>query len=180
MPDKDSVKLQSGTSVSLCDYILKHQIEEIQPRQVVDFGAGIGKNGKITRGILAEQVRLTAVEGCERTAEILSAQSLYDEVYYSLIQEWVFKDLNKYDLAIFGDVLEHLTPKKIHTIIGRCLNKFKHIIVICPLHEIFQEEIYGNPLEVHQTYVTDTFFDRYNIIEKHIVKGKQWTIMNYI
>ena len=182
MSDMDYAEQQYGSSVSLCDYILKHQLEEIKPRQIVDFGAGGGKIGKIARQVLDERVKLIAVEGYEKTAQMLSCQSLYNEVYHTLIQEWNFKDLTKYDLAIFGDVLEHLTPKEINIVIRQCIKKFKHIIVICPLHIISQEERYGNPLEIHQTYVTSNFFDRYNPIEKHIVKGKdkgsEWTIMN--
>jgi hypothetical protein len=178
MPDNDSTGPRYGVSSSLCDYILRQQLAEIRPRQIVDFGAGGGKNGRISREMLADQVRLVAVEGCPETAKMLSGQGLYDEVHESLIQAWVAKDANHYDLAIFGDVLEHLAPREIHAVLGQCLKKFKHIIVICPLHEVFQEDIYDNPLEVHQTYVTIDFFDRYNVIEKHLVKRGYWTIMN--
>ena len=178
MPEKNSEEQQHGGSVKLCDFVLKHQLEELQPLQVVDFGAGGGKNGRIARRILQDSVKLIAVEGSEITTKMLSDEGPYDEVYNALIQDWVFKDSNIYDLAIFGDVLEHLKPKDIHTVIRQCLNKFKHIIVICPLHDIFQDDFYGNPLEVHQTYITSKFFDRYNCIEKHIVKGGKWTIMN--
>jgi hypothetical protein len=109
---------------------------------------------------------------------MLTNEGLYDKIYNDLIQEWVIKDSNMYDLAIFGDVLEHLKPKEIHAVIKECLYKFRHLVVICPLHDIFQDESYSNPLEVHQTYITSNFFDRYNCIEKHIIKGKEWTIMN--
>ncbi len=175
---QDSVDKQYGSSTTLCDYILVHQLEEIQPRQVVDFGAGGGKNGKLARQVLAEQVTLTAVEGCEKTAQMLSTQSLYDRVFCALIQDWVLTDSNQYDLAIVGDVLEHLKPREIHAFIGPCTKKFKHIIVVCPLYDIFQDDDYGNPLEIHQTYITEGFFDRYNIKEKHIIKTSEWTMMS--
>jgi hypothetical protein len=176
--ENSSVGQQYGSSSSLGDYILKHQLEELRPLNIVDFGAGGGKNGRMARQILPQAVKLIAVEGCEKTAQMLSAEGPYDEVSCSLIQEWVFNDLNIYDLAIFGDVLEHLKPKEIHAVIGQCISKFKHIVVICPLHEIFQEDAYGNALEVHQTYITTNFFDRYNWVEKHVVKGKGWSKMN--
>jgi hypothetical protein len=177
MSEQDSL-VQYGSSASSCDFILNHQLEELQPLQIVDFGAGGGKNGKIARKILQDRVSLVAVEGSEKTANMLSNEGPYDEVCNALIQDWVLKDSNMYDLAIFGDVLEHLKPKDIHAVIKRCHHKFRHLIVICPLHEIFQEDNYGNPLEVHQTYITSNFFDRYNCIEKHIIKRKEWTIMN--
>lgn len=178
MPDKDSSEQQHGTSAPLCDFILRNQLEELQPLQIIDFGAGGGKNGKIARQILQGKVRLVAVEGAEATTNMLSNDGPYDEVCNALIQDWVFKDSNMYDLAIFGDVLEHLKPNEIHAVIKQCHHKFRHIIIICPLHDIFQEDVHDNPLEVHQTYITSNFFDRYNCIEKHIKKGKAWTIMN--
>jgi len=167
-----------GGSSSLCDYILERQLKQIQPRSIVDFGAGGGKNGRIAKEVLAENVRLIAVEGFEKTAQMLSSESLYDEVHHTLIQSWVFEDSSHYDLAIFGDVLEHLRPTEIHRVLRACLGRFKHIVVICPLYEIFQEDVYGNPLEVHQTYITSSFFDRYKPTEKHTIKGENWTIMN--
>lgn len=172
MTENDSENPRYGSSSSLCDYILEHQLEELRPRHIVDFGAGGGKNGRIARRILPDHVRLIAVEGYEKTAQMLSADGPYNRVYHSLIQDWVFNNSDVYDLALFGDVLEHLKPKQIHTVIRHCLSKFKDIVVVCPLHDIFQDEAYGNPLEVHQAYITNKFFDRYNCIEKHIVKGK--------
>lgn len=172
-------KLQEyGSSLNFGNYILKHQLDVIQPRSIVDFGAGAGKNGRIVRQILPDNVKLVAVEGCEKTALMLTNKGQYNEVNGSLIQKWVLSDPNSYDLAIFGDVLEHLTPKEIHMVLGKCLNKFKHIVVICPLQDIFQDDAYGNQLEVHKTYITNNFFDRYNIIDKHIVKKEGVSILN--
>jgi Methyltransferase domain len=178
MEEKASFEQQYGISATLCDFILKHQLEELQPLQIVDFGAGGGKNGRIARKIVGDRCSLIAVEGSEKTAQMLSAEGPYDKVHCALIQQWVFEDAGKYDVAIFGDVLEHLKPGEIHKVIGQCLARFNHIIVVCPLHDIFQDDAYGNELEVHRTYITSGFFDRYNCVEKHIMKGKEWSIMN--
>jgi hypothetical protein len=178
MPENNPIDRQYGSSASFCDYILKHQLEEIRPLNIVDFGAGAGKVGKIARQILQKNVGLIAVEGFEKTAQMLSTEGTYDKIYNSLIQDWVFNNSDIYDMAIFGDVLEHLKPKEIHMVIRQCLKMFKHIIVICPLHDIFQDEEYNNSLEVHQTYITNNFFNRYNYIDKHTVKGGGLTMMN--
>ena len=42
-----STELPYGTSASLCDYVLIHQLAEMQPSHIVDFGAGGGKNGRL-------------------------------------------------------------------------------------------------------------------------------------
>jgi hypothetical protein len=171
---------QYGISSSVCDYILRHQISETQPLSIVDFGAGAGKNARISREILSKEAKIIGVEGYKETVHMLNNLQLYDEVKHTLIQQWINSDSAYYDLAIFGDVLEHLKPKEIHYIIKKCRSKFKKIIIICPLYEIFQEELYGNALEIHQTYITSSFFDKYNPIEKHIIYGKEWTMMNVV
>ena len=85
----DSMAQPHGTSAAYCDYILRQQLAALQPRHIVDFGAGAGKNGSIAREVLGPAVRLTAVEGYEESARHLSASGIYDEVCHSLIQDWV-------------------------------------------------------------------------------------------
>jgi hypothetical protein len=173
----NAIKQQYGSSETLCDYVIKEQIAEINPKKIVDFGAGGGKIGKIAREILGEKVNLIAVEGYKKTADMLSELPLYNRVYHSRIQEWLNTNTDSYDLAIFGDVLEHLTAKEIHRVIKQSINKFEQIIIICPLYNLFQGASYGNPLEIHRTFITSNFFDRYHPAEKHIIR-KVWTIMN--
>jgi hypothetical protein len=52
-----------GSSVSVLDYIVRHQIEGIKPRNIVDFGAGGGKNGRLIKNILGKNCSITAIEG---------------------------------------------------------------------------------------------------------------------
>jgi hypothetical protein len=173
-------KQELGSSETILDYVLRHQIVEAQPGTVVDFGAGGGKNGRIAREALGGGVRITAVEGFERTARMLAVDGPYDEVRPMLIEEWIRTDSGEYDLAIFGDVLEHLTPRQIHNTLRACATRFKAMVVVSPLHDIFQESCYGNDLEVHRSFITSGFFDKYDVVEKHIVVGREWTIMNVL
>lgn len=167
-----------GTSSTILDYVLQHQVKKVSPTKIVDFGAGGGKNGKLIREILGSECKLTAIEGCEHTVRMLNEVNIYDEVCHDLIQNWICINSNRYDLAIFGDVLEHLTPKEIYNVLDMAFKHFDHIIVVAPLHDIFQDSIYDNPLEVHKSYITNSFFDKYKPIEKHISIDKEWTIMN--
>jgi hypothetical protein len=168
-----------GTSSTECDFVFRHQLQELAPRSVIDFGAGGGKTGRLVREILGRSCRLEAVEGFAPTARFLAESGIYDAVHQTLIQEWL-KDhaIERHDLAIFGDVLEHLAPREVHRVLRRCLGMFQEVIVAAPLCDLSQGPLYGNPLEVHKTYITAGFFDRYRPIEKHIVHGDEWTIMN--
>jgi len=174
---------RAGGSTLLCDFIVKHQLEEIAPKEVVDFGPGAGKYGRMIREVLPKGCVAVAVEGYKKTAEMLSENGWYDEIHHSLLQAWIAEDSRHFDVAIFGDVLEHLTSGEIHQVMKKCIQKFDHIIIVAPLHEIFQDTLYENSLEIHKTYMTSRFFDRYDPIEKNIVRGKDdegndWTIMN--
>jgi hypothetical protein len=168
-----------GTSSALCDYILQHQLQETAPASIVDFGAGGGKIGRLVRETLSPSCRLEAVEGYAPSARLLAQLGVYNVVHHELIQEWLKSRAgDRYDLAIFGDVLEHLAPRELHRVLGTCVGIFKEIIIVVPLCDLFQGPLHGNPLEAHRTYVTPGFFDRYRPIEKHIVHGDEWTIMN--
>lgn len=159
---------------------MSHQLAAAEPQSIVDFGAGGGKNGYLAREVLGRKARLIAVEGCEGNTQKLREDGIYDEVHGCLLQDWLRQDSNSYDLAIFGDVLEHLTPKDIHWVIGQCMKRFRHIIVVIPLYDIFQDAVYENPLEVHRAYVTESFFNSYPVTEKHIVEGVDYVIMNVL
>lgn len=169
-----------GGSAHSCDYIFANQIRGLNPRSAVDFGAGDGKMGRIIRECFGKECQITAIEGHEETGAMLAKEGPYDTVKVCLLQDWVQQNAAHYDLAIFGDVLEHLTPSQIYKVMNKCTETFDHIIIHAPLYEIFQESVHGNPLQFHQSYITPRFFDRFSVTEKHIVFDGCYTIMNVL
>jgi hypothetical protein len=170
---------QLGSSATLCDYILQNQIGKLEPKSVVDFGAGGGKNGRIVRRV-NHDCNLIGVDGYEPAAKKLNEGDVYSSAQHLLIGDWFRKAGERHSVAIFGDVIEHLGPREIRNVMRQAVKRFDFIIIIVPLHDIFQDASYGNELEIHKTYVTENFFDRYRITEKHIVHGKEYTIMNVL
>ena len=126
-----------GFSSPECDYILRHQIGLIQPRSIVDFGAGAGKVGKIAREVLEKNYKIEAVEGNDKTAQMLVREGQYHKVSNNLIQDWIEANSDHHDLAVFGDVLEHLSTAEINRVMQKSIKIFDHIIIHVPLHEIF-------------------------------------------
>lgn len=175
-----------GFSSSLCDYILRHQIGLIRPRSIIDFGAGAGKVGKIAKEVLQFNYEIVAVEGDDKTAQMLVKEGQYHKVANNLIQDWIETNSEHYDLAVFGDVLEHLPIGEINRIMQKSTHIFDHIIIQVPLHEIFQDGGEALPLETHRSYITAKFFDKYRPTEKHIISegnrpigiGRRWLMMN--
>jgi len=179
----DENRNQFGSSANYLDYVLLHQLAEFAPKRIVDFGAGEGKNGKLIRSVFKNDCEIIAVEGYEPTANMLKTAGIYDEVHHSLIQKWLQENTKQYDLAVFGDVLEHLTSREIHQAVKTALTCFERIIIVVPLYDLYQDEMYGNPLEIHKSFITGKCFDRYHPLEKHIRVGRNetgegYTIMN--
>ena len=176
---KDPSDQGYGSSSTLCDYVLRHQLQEAAPGSIVDFGAGGGKIGRLVRDTLGGTCRLEAVEGYAPAAQHLAQRGVYDRVHHALIQEWPQGHLlERYDMAIFGDAMEHLTPRQVRRVVRQCLGMFKEVVIVVPLCDLTQGPIYDNPLEIHRTYITAGFFDRYLPMETHIIHGDRWTIMN--
>jgi len=171
---------QLGSSVSICDYILKQQVQDIQPAKVVDFGAGRGKNCIIVREIMGAECFIRAIEGYKKAADFLIEKKVCDKVDALLLEDWIDRNREHYDLAIFGDVLEHLPANVIRRVLSRALLYFKYIIITVPLYDIFQDDSYNNLLEIHRAYITPNFFDKFYPKEKHIIKGDGYTIMNIL
>ena len=147
-------------------------------QRILDVGCGFGALGEALKAkgnyVVGLDIESYAIE---------TAGTRIDEAYVcdvTRVGPLEIDGHDPFDLIIFGDVLEHLRPREIHRVVNLCLRTFKKLIIVCPLHDIFQEDLFGNPLEVHRTYVTANFFDRYHPVEKHIVWGRRYTIMNVL
>lgn len=171
---------QFGSSATLCDAALEDQLRKLNVTEVVDFGCGAGKNGKIIRRVLGDRCKIIGVDGYRPAVDALRAQGIYSHVDHALLQDWIDCMPDRHNVALFGDVIEHLSPSQIRRVMRACMKKFDHIIVVVPLHDIFQDDSYGNQLEIHKTYVTEGFFDRYRPHEKHVVADGRYTIMNLL
>jgi len=168
-----------GSSNSVCDPLIVRTLEFVQPRTLVDFGAGAGKNGRLARAAVPS-CHCTAVEGHPPTAAHLRAEGVYDSVYGGLLQNWLVdavRDGEYADVAIFGDVLEHLRPGEGHRVLRQALRVFRHVLVVVPLHDVFQDAIEGNELEVHRAYITVGWFDRYRPEWQHIAREGRYTVI---
>jgi hypothetical protein len=154
-----------GESRDITDAIVEGRIRQINPATIVDFGAGKGKYGKMVKNI-RRHIHTTAVEIDKKTAWYLRIHLIYNKVVRRDILGWLRKNHRIYDLAIFGDVLEHLCKDDIYAVVNLALKYFKNILIIVPVGEEKQGPIDGNVYETHLTIITEDFFERFNIIDK--------------
>jgi glycosyltransferase involved in cell wall biosynthesis len=133
-----------------------HSFYEGKKIKVLDVGAGNGLYGTMLKDI-AE--RIDAVEAHAPYIESFKLEKIYDNVYNIDICD--FELPIKYDLIIFGDILEHIEADKAIALLDR-LKDIEQIIIAVP-YNYEQGAINGNPYEVHKQpdLTKDIFLQRY-------------------
>lgn len=124
------------------DFVLD-TVKIINPSWILDVGAGAGKYGKL----LAHPSRtIRAVEIWEPYINRFGLTSVYDEVYQEDVRD---RTDFKYDLVIFGDVLEHMSKKDALTVWSRVKSQATWGMISLPIVHYPQGESEGNPYEEH-------------------------------
>ena len=130
---------------------------------ILDVGAGNGTY----REYFGKKFRWVAVELWPPSVEYL--REVYDETYEVDIRNFEYKQ--KYDLIIFGDILEHLSVEDAQHELDRAIQNSTYVLVAVP-YMLPQNAIHGNKAERHlQPDLTlDTMMERYPQLKPiHIV-----------
>lgn len=140
------------------------------PASVLDIGAGFGRWGYLLRCHMASGESLTRnneqnlrVEAVEAFAGNITPiyDCVYNRTHVGDVCE-VLPSLGSFDVIIASHILEHL-PKDIGLgILDLIVSRAKVAVVIClPFGEWPQDEIYGNPYEVHKSTWRQSDFKKY-------------------
>ena len=122
------------------------KIKEINPRTVLDVGAGAGVYLDIIREHVGNHVVVVALEVWQPNIEQFKLKERYDKV----INEDVRKiDNFDYDLVIFGDVLEHMSEEDAVKLWNKVSEQAGSAIISIPIIHYHQDAYEGNPYEVH-------------------------------
>ena len=138
----------------VCEWIRKN----FKPDStILDVGACDGKWSYL----LPEFENMDAVEAWEPNC--IACQPHYQHVYHKDIAEFEY---GKYDLIIFGDVIEHMDVPTAQRVLKIALGKCKDVIVAVP-YLYPQDAIYGNPWERHKQsdLTAEIFAERYPDLE---------------
>lgn len=132
--------------------------------EILDVGACDGK----WRHLLPEYKNMDAVEAWLPNAKQIV--HLYREVYCCDIVNWQPK---RYDLIIFGDVIEHLNVEEAQKVIQSmiCTDMIIAVPFLYP-----QGALYGNPFEVHRQpdLTAEIFAKRYPGFEVLVDTGQNY------
>lgn len=147
--------------------------------KILDVGAGFGKWGFLIRDsfdVMSFQnfkkkdwkIDITAIEPFSKCIT-----PLQEQIYNKIIKKDFFScknELEKYDLAIFGDVIEHFEKEKGYEVLDKLLEYTDNIIVSTPNGFLPQGAWGDNELEIHKSGWTIEDFKKYNIVEYKIVE----------
>ena len=112
--------------------------------KILDVGPGAGKYSELLKGMYTE---IDGVEIFEPNIEKFNLNENYSAVYNEDITKFNFEK-DKYDLAIMGDILEHLSIEDSHKTLEYLTGQGTDVLVVVP-YEYEQGSVGGNDHEAH-------------------------------
>ena len=114
-------------------------------KDIVDFGAGAGYYGKLFKKFVPACYCI-GVEIFEPYIEKYRLSAIYDEIYTDDASKMALPNA---DIAVCGDVIEHMTKDVATDFIKRIEAKYRHVIVSIPIGSYPQGASHGNEFESH-------------------------------
>ena len=148
--------------------------------KILDVGCGFGKWGFLIRDTIEVmigqnfnkkdwKIEITGVEVFPKCITNLQ-ELIYDKIIKKDVFE-CFDELDKYDLIIMGDVVEHFEKDKAHELINKMFEFSNDIIISTPHGFMPQGEWAGNIYERHRSGWKLKDFKQYKVVEHKIVKS---------
>lgn len=126
-----------------------NKLNEISPIQsILDIGVGEGTYFNILSPYL-ENTKWSGIEAWEPYIKKYELRQKYEILINKDVRQINFAEGPSYDLAIFGDVLEHMTKLEAQTLIKTITPKTNLMIISIPIIDFPQDIIAGNPFEKH-------------------------------
>jgi len=121
-------------------------IKKLNPKTVLDVGAGIGTYHSLIKneGIVIEKI--DALEVWQPYIEKYELETKYNKVFNVDAREW--QDWN-YDLVILGDILEHMSKEEAISVWKNVSKQAKAAIISIPIIHCPQGHDHDNPYEEH-------------------------------
>ena len=132
----------------ILDWFKNHQSEL---HNILDVGVGSGTYVKLIKedSNICAKSNWVGVEAWKPYIEKYNLLSRYNTIINQDIRNLNWKDIKTFDVAIAGDVLEHITKDDAIRLVDEILNISTHLIISIPIVHMPQDEYEGNPFEVH-------------------------------
>lgn len=145
MPDTDAMPMSSAEGKDWTRARVNALAERHGPLDVLDVGPGVGTYAKLLAG--PDVRRMVGLEVWEPYLTTYSLARFYDELIVGDVRT---TDLPEVDVVILGDVLEHMTRSDALAVWERAAAAARRAVYLSlPIVHYPQDEIEGNPFEVH-------------------------------
>lgn len=141
------------------------KIKEIDPKTVLDCGAGAGTYLDLIKANLGYKTIVVGVEAWYPYIIKYDLEDRYDILYPIDIRDMASF---QYDLVILGDILEHMSEDDAVLLWNRISEEAKYALISIPIIHYEQGAINDNPYEVHveEDWTTEKVLQKFsNIVE---------------
>lgn len=150
--------------------LYKEQIKSLAPKKILDVGPGIGTYGKLSREAIPNNLQIDAVESTTDYIQKFNLKSIYNTVHNKTIQDFLYESARmEYDVAVCGDVLEHLFLHEAISVIDCLLYRCDKVAIIWPTNlkqnsvNIDNKEVI-NDFENHKCNIHLSDLTRFNVL----------------
>jgi SAM-dependent methyltransferase len=146
--------------------------------KILDVGCGFGKWGFLIRDtfeVMTGQnfnkedwkIDVTGIEVFPKCITSIQ-EALYDKIIRKDVFE-SFDELERYDLILIGDMIEHIDKDKAHELLSKLFEYSDNILVSTPLGFMSQGAWAGNEYEIHKSgWILEDFKD-YKVVESKVL-----------
>ena len=147
------------------------KIKDINPKTVLDVGAGQGHYLEFIKSYLSPDIIIDGIEAWEPYVDQFNLKERYNNLFIQDARE--FENF-QYDLVICGDVLEHMPEKDAINLWDRISKQAKYGLISIPIIHHPQGAVGGNPWEIHheEDWNADLVLKKF----KNIVQYKEFDV----
>lgn len=146
-------------------WIIK-KIKEMNPKTILDIGAGMGDYLEYIRSYLDKSIKVDGIEVWEPYVEKYRLKDRYDSLFIEDARE--FNNF-EYDVVICGDVLEHMSEDDALRLWDKISKSAKYAIISIPIIDHPQGAYDENPYEIHikEDWDTEQVLEKFKSIVEH-------------
>lgn len=130
---------------------IRNIVGRVKHDRMLDIGPGSGTYAK-----LFPKSEWTGIEIYDPYVEKYGLKNLYKNIIVDDIRSYAFPEGERYDVAIAGDVLEHMTAEEAVAVLDKIKSVSDTVIVSIPIGHHPQGECEGNP---HEAHIVDDWTD---------------------
>jgi cyclopropane fatty-acyl-phospholipid synthase-like methyltransferase len=128
---------------------IRNIVGRIKHDRMLDIGCGSGTYAK-----MFPDARWTGVEVWEPYIDEFNLNDLYEEIILADARSVRLATLGRFDVAMLGDVLEHMEKQDAQDLLERVKAIADTVIVSIPIGHYPQDAYNGNP---HERHITDNW-----------------------